>query len=97
MVVWLLGCAEGPTELVEAIHGPRLERLLEKLVDTPVRGFAYEAAGGVSPATLGGGRALVSRAAETWRIPVAFIEGDRESDGWAAAAAEQVRLLPHGG
>ena len=45
VVVWLLGSARGEPELIAAIHGPRLERLLEKLVDSPVRGFVYEAAG----------------------------------------------------
>ena len=42
VVVWLLGSADGEADELAAIHGPRLERLLEKLVDTPVRGFAYE-------------------------------------------------------
>src|SRR3954465_10367724 len=40
---WLLGSATGEPEIVEAIHGPRLERLLERLVETPVRRFVYEA------------------------------------------------------
>ena len=35
------------------LHGPRLETLLERLVDTPVRGVVYEAAGTVEPALLG--------------------------------------------
>ena len=39
VVHWLLASAGGEPETVEAIHGPRLERLLEKIVDTPVRGF----------------------------------------------------------
>ena len=34
VVVWLLGSATGERRTVAAIHGPRLERLLEKLVDT---------------------------------------------------------------
>ena len=44
VVFYLLGSAAGEPEALAAIHGPRLERLLEKLVDTPVRGFVYEAA-----------------------------------------------------
>jgi uncharacterized protein YbjT (DUF2867 family) len=47
VVAWLLGSAVGPAEQLEAIHGSRLERILERLVDTPVRGFVYEAAGSV--------------------------------------------------
>lgn len=69
-VYWLLGSATGEPENLEAIHGSRLERLLERLVETPVRRFVYEAHGSVDPEILAGGAALVERAAETWRIPV---------------------------
>jgi uncharacterized protein YbjT (DUF2867 family) len=69
-VYWLLGSATGEPKDVEAIHGPRLERLLERLVETPVRRFVYEAYGSVDPKVLAGAAALVERAAETWRIPV---------------------------
>jgi uncharacterized protein YbjT (DUF2867 family) len=69
-VYWLLGSARGEPENLEAIHGSRLERLLERLVETPVRRFLYEAHGSVDPLVLAGGAALVERAAETWRIPV---------------------------
>jgi uncharacterized protein YbjT (DUF2867 family) len=72
VVFWLLGSAVG--EDVEAIHGQRLERLLEKLVDTPVRGFVYEAAGTVAARHLEQGRAAVEEAAGRWQIPVAFVE-----------------------
>ena len=54
VVAWLLGSAAGEAEAVAAVHGPRLERLLERLVDTPVRGFLYEAAGTVEPEVAGG-------------------------------------------
>ncbi len=69
-VYWLLGSASGGPENIEAIHGSRLERFLERLVETPVRRFVYEATGSVAPEVLAGGAALVERAAETWRIPV---------------------------
>jgi uncharacterized protein YbjT (DUF2867 family) len=69
-VYWLLGSATGEPEAVEAIHGSRLERLLERLVETPVRRFVYEAHGSVDPDVLVAGAALVERAAQTWRIPV---------------------------
>jgi nucleoside-diphosphate-sugar epimerase len=93
VVVWLLGSAEGDAEAVSAIHGPRLERLLEKLVDTPVRGFAYEASGAVEDGMLEGGRRIVERAGETWRIPVAFLTSGREDPGWATGTAEVVAAL----
>jgi hypothetical protein len=96
VVVWLLGSAGGEPDAVSAIHGPRLERLLEKLVDTPVRGFVYEAAGSLDGNLLEGGRRIVERAGETWRIPVAFLETGREQPGWAAMTAAEVADLVTG-
>jgi len=69
-VHWLLGSAAGDPENVAAIHGPRLERFLERLVETPVRRFAYEAFGSVDAAVLATGAAAVERAGRTWHIPV---------------------------
>jgi uncharacterized protein YbjT (DUF2867 family) len=96
VVVWLLGSARGEPGAIAAIHGPRLERLLEKLVDSPVRGFAYEASGGVEERHLRDGRAIVERAAETWRIPVVAFEDDRDADGWAKRTASAVTRLVAG-
>jgi uncharacterized protein YbjT (DUF2867 family) len=90
-VVWLLGAASGDEDQLEAIQGPRLERLLEKLVDSPVRGFVHEAAGPAPSLVVG--RELVERAGSTWRIPVAFIEGERAEAGWAERAAGTVTGL----
>ncbi len=69
-VYWLLGSAEGPAENLEAIHGPRLERFMERLVETPVRRFVYEGDGSVSSAILERGSSIVQAAGERWRIPV---------------------------
>ena len=69
-VYWLLGSATGAAAEVGAIHGPRLERFLERLVETPVRRFVYEGVGSVDADVLAGGASAVRRAAETWRIPV---------------------------
>jgi uncharacterized protein YbjT (DUF2867 family) len=74
VVFLLLGSAAGSAEQVAAIHGPRLERLLEKLVDTPVRGVVYEAVGSVPDAALVGGAEIVRAASRRWRIPVAIVE-----------------------
>jgi uncharacterized protein YbjT (DUF2867 family) len=79
VVLWLLGSAEGPSENLAAIHGPRLEGLLERLVDTPVRGFVYEGAGTVDAKLLTGGAELARNAERTWRIPVAITETPRSS------------------
>jgi len=93
VVVWLLGSADGPADAVSAIHGPRLERLLEKLVDTPVRGFVYETAGSVDRDLLDGGCRIVERAGETWRIPFAFLSSSRDRPGWAVRSAGTVASL----
>jgi uncharacterized protein YbjT (DUF2867 family) len=76
-VYWLLGSAIGSEENLSAIHGPRLERFLERLVETPVRRFVYEAFGSVDPGILDLGAAVVEGAARTWRIPVEIAEGRR--------------------
>jgi uncharacterized protein YbjT (DUF2867 family) len=67
VLVLLLGGAEGSPEELEAIHGPRLERLMEHLVETPVRGVVYEGTAG--------GEEIVRAASSTWRIPVRVIDG----------------------
>jgi uncharacterized protein YbjT (DUF2867 family) len=76
LVYWLLGSGEGDLEAVAALHGPRLERVLEEIVDTPVRGFVYEARGTVADECLQAGAALVGDAGARWRIPVAVSEAD---------------------
>jgi nucleoside-diphosphate-sugar epimerase len=65
VLVLLLGGAGGSEEELAAIHGPRLERLMEHLVETPVRGVLYEGTKG--------GAGVVGAAASTWRIPVRTI------------------------
>jgi uncharacterized protein YbjT (DUF2867 family) len=93
VVVWLLGSARGEREAVSAIHGPRLESLLEKLVDSPVRGFAYEAVGSVDGPILSAGSKLVEEAGERWRIPVTLLNEERDEPGWAARTARAVADL----
>jgi uncharacterized protein YbjT (DUF2867 family) len=84
VVYWLLGSAAGPAENLEAIHGPRLERLLERLVETPVRRFVYEASGSVDAEILERGSSIVQAAGERWRIPVTIAgpETDIAKLGW---------------
>jgi uncharacterized protein YbjT (DUF2867 family) len=76
VVHWLLGSATGEPEALAAIHGSRLERFVEKLVDTPVRGFVYQGAGSVEPSLLAAGEAILGLAATTWRIPVEVVDSD---------------------
>lgn len=78
VVIWLLGSATGSDEELAAVHGPRLEALLERFVETPVRGFVYEGVGSVDPKLLAGGAELARNAERTWRIPVTVTETPRE-------------------
>ena len=87
IVFWLLGSAQGEDDRLEAIHGARLERILEKLVDTPVRGFVYEGAGTVPAGLRERGEATVRAASQRWRIPVAVLDADpADPVAWTEAA-----------
>jgi uncharacterized protein YbjT (DUF2867 family) len=89
VVYLLLGSAAGSPDDVAAIHGPRLERLMEKLVDTPVRGVVYEAVGSVDPALLRGGAEIVEAASRTWRIPVEIVAAKQDDPSlWSEEMAE---------
>jgi uncharacterized protein YbjT (DUF2867 family) len=66
---WLLGSARGSPGAIAALHGARLERLCEELVDTPVRGVVYEAAGSVDADRLREGERILRDAFERWRLP----------------------------
>jgi uncharacterized protein YbjT (DUF2867 family) len=99
VVAWLLGSARGSEEEVLALHGPRLARLCEELVDTPVRGIVYEAAGSVRAEAFAEGRRVVGDASQRWRIPVEVVDHDpADHDGWSdAASAACLRLTAPGG
>jgi uncharacterized protein YbjT (DUF2867 family) len=93
LIYWLLGSAQGDDDAVAALHGPRLERLLEEIVDTPVRGFVYEVTGDLESDVLVGALRVLQSAGETWRIPFEVVDADRGEPGqWLqgmlAAAAE---------
>ena len=82
VVCWLMGSAVDSPE----VHGDRLRTLMEHLVDTPVRGFVYEAEGGVDAGLLSRGAALVRESGERWRIPVEVVGADPTSPrAWCAA------------
>ncbi|HYQ77943.1 MAG TPA: hypothetical protein VEP91_02400 [Solirubrobacterales bacterium] len=88
VLVLLLGGTEGSDEELEAIHGPRLERLMEHLVETPVRGVLYE---GTEP-----GEQIVRAAAQTWRIPVRILPRPQKpflKEGFCGLAGEVRAVL----
>jgi hypothetical protein len=97
-VCWLMGTAVAEPEVIAAIHGSRLGTLLEKLVDTPVRGFVYEAAGRVQRHWLAEGAAIVREAGERYRMPVELIEQEpADHAAWLAAAQVAVRAVLEAG
>lgn len=74
VVCVLLGGATGTQAALEALHGPRLEMLLTRIVDSPVRAFVYEG---------GAGAELVSSACRMSRIPFALVGTADPPDGVA--------------
>jgi nucleoside-diphosphate-sugar epimerase len=95
VVCWLMGSARG--EAGADLHGARLRTMLERLVDTPVRGVVYEAGGSVEPNLLARGAAAVVEASATWSIPAEVVEADPgQPRAWTAAmtAAVECLLLP---
>jgi uncharacterized protein YbjT (DUF2867 family) len=95
----LLGSASGTAEQLRALHTSRLAMLLEKTLDTTVRGVVYEAAGSVDPAVLDAGAGVVSRACDRSLIPHVLLTADpADHPAWtpAAAAAVNQALLARG-
>jgi nucleoside-diphosphate-sugar epimerase len=98
LVFWLLGSARGEPEGLAAIHGPRLERVLERLVETPVRGFVYEAAGSVERGLLERGAGIVLDASRRWRIPAQVVESDPvDWEAWTDAMLSAAQRLTGAG
>ena len=94
VLCWLMGSASGDEENLHALHGPRLETLSERLVDTHVRGVVYEGAGSVDASLLEQGAAIVSRARDTWNIPVEVVDHDpADHEGWVDAMAAAVERV----
>ena len=94
IVAWLMGSMSGDPAAAGAINGYRLESLLEKLVDTPVRGIVYEAVGGTDAEVLAHGAELVEAASERWRIPSRILRAEPDDhDAWADQACEAITSL----
>ena len=88
VVLWLFASAEGPPEELSAIHGPRLERLMERLVETPVRGFVYEMKGTVDPILLEHGSEVLEAAGDTWHVGISCVFVDPgDPHDWAEIMA----------
>jgi nucleoside-diphosphate-sugar epimerase len=94
----LLGSAEGGAQAVSELHTTRLEMLLEKMVDTTLRGLVYECAGTVDGDVLAEGAARVERSCAKWGLPYALLAADpADVPVWTAAAADAVDQVLLGG
>ncbi|MBV8997952.1 MAG: hypothetical protein JO304_02765 [Solirubrobacterales bacterium] len=94
----LLGSAVGGPERLAALHGPRLEMLLTRMLDTTVRGVVYEAAGSVDVELLAAGAEIVRERCEDSRIPYALLRADPgDHRAWTVAAAGAVEIALNGG
>ncbi len=87
ILCWLLGSAEGDVEALDALHGTRLEMMLERTIDSPVRGVLYEAAGTVSGEALCRGAGAVERLCDRNEIPWGLLKADpADHEAWAIEA-----------
>lgn len=79
VLVWALGTVPAPE-----LHGSRLEMMLERTVDTMVRGVVYE----------GAGNEVVERMCTKNEVPFAFLDADPGGvDGWVARARALIDSL----
>jgi hypothetical protein len=90
----LLGSAVGTAESVAALHGPRLEALMTRMVDTTVRGVVYEAFGSVDASLLAAGADRVRAACEDARIPYELLRAQPAEWPDGAVGAVERLLAP---
>ena len=80
VLLWLLATVDVPE-----LHGSRLEMMLERTVDTTVRGVLYEGHAGW---------AIVQAAHDRHGIPIAFLDAQPEDvDAWVAQARARLGEL----
>jgi hypothetical protein len=92
VMCWLMGSAVADD--VEALHRTRLQTVLERLVDSPVRGMVYEAAGALPPGLLREGAAAVRKASLIWQMPAVIVDADpSDLDAWRAAMIAGVERI----
>jgi nucleoside-diphosphate-sugar epimerase len=88
----LLGSATGTDEQLVALHGTRLDMLLERMLDTTVRGVVYEATGAVPASLLSAGAERVRYACERSLIPYVMLTADpADTAEWVSAASAAVQ------
>ena len=76
VLLWALGTVDVPD-----LHGSRLEMMLERTVDTMVRGVIYE----------GASNEVVERMCTKNEVPFAFLDADpADGEAWAAEVREAI-------
>ncbi|MFT4035038.1 MAG: NAD(P)H-binding protein [Patulibacter sp.] len=97
ILVWALGTANGApddAERIAALHGSRLSMMLERTIDTTVRGVLYENAGSLPAEHFASGRAVIERMCRRNEIPFALLDADpADPAAWATAADEAITGL----
>ena len=94
VLVWALGTAGGDPDGVRALHTTRLEMLLERTIDTTVRGVLYECSGSLPVELLSQGARTVERLCRHNEIPWGLLYHDPEDvDGWAASTADAIERI----
>jgi hypothetical protein len=94
ILLWALGTASGTPAAVAALHGPRLEMMLSKTIDTTVRGIVYEAAGTVAGEVLEAGVVEVRRMGSLNEIPYSIVDADpADRAAWVAVARQAIDEL----
>ena len=88
LIYWLFGTVAEPD-----LHGPRLERLLEEIVDTPVRALVYELNAELEPAAAAGAFEALRSANERWRIPFEVVAAEYGSAEWLEGMTAAAREL----
>ena len=90
----LLGSARGSAPALAALHGPRLEMLLTRMVDTTIKGVVYEARGSVDSELLKAGSVAVRAFEGRSRARVALLDADpRQPEIWLAQALGAVEAM----
>ena len=91
ILCWMLASAKGDDGQVAALHGTRLEMMLERTIDSTVRGVLYESAGSAADEALAVGAANVERICGRNEIPWALLEAPPDDPAaWALAAKQRI-------
>ncbi|MHB8656747.1 MAG: hypothetical protein ACYC91_02140 [Solirubrobacteraceae bacterium] len=94
----LLGSATGAPDALHALHGSRLEMLLTRMLDSPIRGIVYEAAGTVPDAMLARGQELIRNHCQDSLLSFVSLSIDpSDHPAWIAGARCAVQTVLAGG